>query len=384
MKTQTPLTHSFMHVFSFVLARAAHLNASDIHFAPRGTGGEVRLRVSGSLLVLQRFDDALQWNDLIKVAKTRAGFSFTTGIAQDSRFSDLVTNCDYRASIVPVQIGDRACEQIVLRALPRNAHFELGKLGLPASAVSALRDALNANSGLIVVTGPTGSGKTVTLMATLLEIALDKYSVLTLEDPVEYALPGITQVQISEKLSFAQGLRAFLRQDPDYILVGETRDSETAKALLQAASTGHVVLTTLHTNSAAEVFTRLSGLGVEEDLVRANASFICAQRLVPKLCPHCSEDALESVELVSRYFAHEISAEKRGELIPKRSFGCTVCNQTGVLGRVLLFEFISKSAEQSSSSHQNKVLVQHSSLKNEAFKSLSKGEINALEATAFC
>lgn len=377
--------HVFSQALDFYLAQARECFASDIHFAPRMAGGEVRFRVSGLLQTFRSIETALEWDDLLRELKRRAGLIFQKGIAQDSRFSDLVTASDYRVSLVPVQLGSREAEQIVIRILPREAVFSLHRLGLPPSALEAMNLALMANQGLIIVTGPTGSGKTVTLMSALCAIERDKYSVLTLEEPVEYTLPGITQVQVSEKLSFAQGLRAFLRQDPDYILVGETRDRETAQALIQAASTGHVVLTTLHTNSAQEAFVRLGSLGVDEDLARDNATFVCAQRLVPKLCSQCSvfdEEGLrrllalmpaESAQPPSE--ATQTSFEDHG---PKKALGCHACHGTGVEGRHLLFEFMAP-ARTTSGKRQ---LVSSPSLQHAALGLVKKGVLHANELVA--
>lgn len=367
------MKHAFEAQFQDILRVARERKASDIHFAPRGAaGGHIRLRVSGHCIVHKAVADAHAWDDLLKEVKRRAGLAFQKGIAQDRRFSDPGTNADYRVSLVPAQVGDREAEQIVLRALPRDVSFSLEAIGLPVPARAALDAALGGNQGLIVVTGPTGSGKTVTLMSALQAIDFERYSVLTLEDPVEYALAGITQVQVSEKLSFAQGLRAFLRQDPDYILVGETRDRETAAALIQAANTGHVVLTTLHTNSAAEAFTRLAALGVEEELARANATFVCAQRLAPRLCPHCTEDDTDGLPLVRKLFP-------TFEGVPKRAHGCARCHGTGISGRELLFEFIAPRRTLSG----RRELIQESSLAEQALAALQAGRISAQEAASY-
>ena len=373
--------HVFSQAVDFYLFEASKQRVSDIHLAPRHMGGEVRFRVSGHLQCFRTIENHLEWEDLLKEIKRRAGLAFQKGFAQDSRFSDARTRSDYRVSLVPVQIGNREAEQIVIRILPQDAVFALEKLGLPPAALEALHFALSANQGLIIVTGPTGSGKTVTLMSALCAIERDKYSVLTLEDPVEYTLPGITQVQVSDKLTFAQGLRAFLRQDPDYILVGETRDSETATALIQAANTGHVVLTTLHTNSAAEAFTRLSALGVDENLARENASFVCAQRLIPRLCAHCleydEEGARKLQTLLPEIFESQ-SSEHTSIKFPLKTKGCSACNGTGFSGRELLFEFIAPFKNAAG----KRELVSSPTLKQSSISLVRKGVINASEALA--
>jgi type II secretory ATPase GspE/PulE/Tfp pilus assembly ATPase PilB-like protein len=209
-------------------------------------------------------------------------------------------------------------------------------------------------------------------MSALMAVDRERFSVLTLEDPVEYALPGVTQTQVSAKLSFAQGLRAFLRQDPDYILVGETRDRETAGALLEAANTGHVVLTTLHTNSAADAFARLESLGVDPVLAREAVTFASAQRLAPKLCAACAVPDPEGQRLVEAVFG------ARPPSSAKRSPGCLNCNGTGVTGRLLLFEYLAPTRD----AHGVRVLTQASSLREQALHLFEQGVLHASELLA--
>lgn len=385
--TRHPTRHAYGEALDFYLTQALQIRASDIHFAPRHTGGDIRLRVSGELQTLVTISNLLDWEDLLKEVKRRCGLSFGKGFAQDSRFSQThgPHGADFRVSLVPVLLGSREAEQIVIRILPRDNVFSLDRLGLPEAGLASLKEALSANQGLILVTGPTGSGKTVTLMSALCAVDRNRYSVLTLEDPVEYALEGITQVPISAQLSFAQGLRAFLRQDPDYILVGETRDKETAEALLQAANTGHVVLTTLHTNSAQEAFSRLSSLGVEESLARENATFVCAQRLVPRACPHCKEwDALgwQRLETLSQDWVKKIMYHKGNTKTcvnyPVKNLGCERCGGKGVWGRELLFEFM---APQKIGGKREMVTLL--TLAQSALERLQKGEIHVPEFLSF-
>ena len=280
--------------------------------------------------------------------------------------------CDYRVSLIPVRLGDREAEQIVLRTLPQDASYNLDTLAIPGDAKDALRRALSSDQGLIILTGPTGSGKTSTLMSALMAVDRERYSVLTLEDPVEYALPGVTQTQVTQKLTFAEGLRAFLRQDPDYILVGETRDRETAGALLQAANTGHGVLTTLHTNSAADAVTRLESLGVDPVLAREAVTFASAQRLVPKLCAACAAPDPAGQQLVEAVFGLRLSACAR------RSTGCVKCNGTGVAGRSMLFEYLAPTRD----AHGTRVLTQVSSLREQALHLFDQGVLDASELLA--
>lgn len=377
-RESVPPRHAFEAALDDLLRLVRTRKASDVHFEPRGEhgGGEIRLRVAGRLSVVRTFADPLQWDDLLKEVKRRARLAFHKGTAQDGRFTHLATNTDFRVSLIPTVIGGREAERIVLRAIPRDGTRTLESLGLPPPAVTALKAALGKNAGLVIVTGPTGSGKSVTLAGALGAIDRDTYSVLTLEDPVEMAIPGVSQSQTSERFSFAHGLRAFLRQDPDYILVGETRDGETAKILLQAANTGHVVLTTLHTNSAAEAFGRLAALGADETLARECATFVCAQRLASKLCPHCTE---EETDLDLRARLHVGFPELEAGFVPRRARGCDHCHGTGLSGRVLLFEFIAPVRGEDGRTQ----LTPFGSLRSDALRALKEGLIDAGEALSF-
>jgi len=381
MSARTPLNlatkkHAFEAAVEDLLSLAKERKASDLHFEPRGEngGGEVRFRLSGRLVTLRTFENPTHWDDVLKELKRRAGLAFKTGFAQDARFTSETMASDYRVSLIPVCLGVRDAERIVLRVIPRSTTFSLETLGLPQSAVDAFRAALARDKGLVIVTGPTGSGKSVTLASGIREIDREANSVLTLEDPVESLIAGVAQAQVTATFTFADGLRAFLRQDPDYILVGETRDSETAKILLQAADTGHVVLTTLHTNSAREAFRRLAALGVDEELARECVTFVCAQRLPSRLCAHCTEEDVEHAALARRTFP-----ELPLTFIPMRSRGCSLCHGTGLSGRVLLFEYIAPVRNSAGKTE----LVAFGSLRESARSALEKGEIDALEAFTY-
>jgi len=375
LSNKATITHAFRDAVTFLLRAAKERQASDIHLVPRGRngGGDVRLRVFGHLVTLKSFEVPSHWDDLIKEMKRRAGFTFDRGLAQDARFSDAQTRCDYRASLIPVRVGDREADQIVLRILPQDATYSLDTLVIPLAAKDALKRALDGDQGLIILTGPTGSGKTSTLMSALLAVDRARYSVLTLEDPVEYVLEGVTQTQVTSKLSFAEGLRAFLRQDPDYILVGETRDKETAQAVLQAANTGHIVLTTLHTNSAADAFSRLAALGVDETLAREASVFVSAQRLVPRLCMACAQPDPDALPQVERAFGPRSLG-----ITPRRSPGCAACNGTGVGGRSLLFEFMAPTR----GDNNVRSLQQVSSLREQALHLFEKGDLHVSDLMA--
>jgi general secretion pathway protein E len=239
---------------------------------------------------------------------------------------------DIRMSTIPSSFGER----VVLRLLDQAAgQLQLGQLDLPPMMLSALQNALRKPHGIILVTGPTGSGKTTTLYAGLQHINSRERNILTIEDPVEYQLPGIGQTQVNTKvdMSFARGLRAVLRQDPDVVMVGEIRDQETAAIAVQASLTGHLVLSTLHTNTAVGAVTRLQDMGIEPFLLASSLTLIVAQRLVRSLCPVCRQP-------------HTVDdAEAQRLQLPVGSVvftavGCEHCNQSGYRGRTGLYEVI--------------------------------------------
>jgi type II secretory ATPase GspE/PulE/Tfp pilus assembly ATPase PilB-like protein len=361
----------FASLLDAILSNACRLGVSDIHFTPSlKSGGRVRFRLYGVLSVAHEISNQVQWEDLLKEIKRRANFSFQKGFAQDARFSDAKARVDLRANLIPVQKGIRLDEQIVLRLLPWDVNFDLKKLGLSERAFSHLTHAASLEKGLFLVTGPTGSGKTRTLLSILQSLDRERYSILSLEDPVEQPLEGISQVEISKNLSFAAGLRAFLRQDPDYILVGETCDHETAENLLHAANTGHLVFTTLHTNSAKEAVERLVSLGAQKDLLQELLVFVCAQRLLPLLCTHCKTDDKYSLEILEHYFD-----DLPMDFVPKKSLGCTECQGTGIKGRALLFEYLTPEKNKDGKKH----LKEHTTLLLEAKKILLKGDCDAKE-----
>jgi type II secretory ATPase GspE/PulE/Tfp pilus assembly ATPase PilB-like protein len=337
----------FASLLDAILFKACELGVSDIHFTPSlKAGGQVRFRLYGVLSVAHELS------------------------LQIARFSDAKARVDLRANLIPVQKGTRLDEQIVLRLLPWDVNFSLEKLGLSKTAFAHLTHAASLEKGLFLVTGPTGSGKTRTLLSILQSLDRERYSVLSLEDPVEQPMEGISQVEISKHLSFAQGLRAFLRQDPDYILVGETRDHETAENLLHAANTGHLVFTTLHTNSAKEAVERLVSLGAQKDLLQELLVFVCAQRLLPLLCKHCKQDDKDLLKILEHFFD-----DLPEGFVPKKALGCAECQGTGIKGRALLFEYLTPEKNKDG----KKFLKEHTTLLEEAKKHLLKGDCDAKE-----
>lgn len=321
--------------------------ASDIHFEPFEEFMDVRMRVDGTLRSLLTKSDRSAYqaikSELISRIKIISNLNIAESrLPQDGKIQRSVMRegkpfpIDLRVSTLPTQFG----ESVVLRILDRSAvQLDLEKLGVPQKVQKTLRDMIKLPNGIIIVTGPTGSGKTTTLYACLKEINDPASKLLTAEDPVEYDIDGIMQVPVNEGigLDFARCLRAFLRQDPDRILVGETRDLETAQIAIQASLTGHLVFTSLHTNDSTGAITRLVDMGVEPFLISASLELVVAQRLVRRICPKCVEtyEPTEDELLLLGLSAHEIGDKMfyRG-----RGHDCGECNGTGYKGRKGIYE----------------------------------------------
>ena len=315
-----------------LLGLAIKQGASDIHIEPMEGEVTLRYRVDGVLQVVQRLPKRVQLG-LVSRVKILARLDIAEKrLPQDGRFSVTLegTPIDFRVSTVPGKWG----EKIVLRILDKS-HTQLGLDALitHAPTLALVRGMIQQPYGIVYVTGPTGSGKTTTLYSALAEINDPGVNISTAEDPIEYDLPGVTQIQASPAigLTFASIMRAFLRQDPDVMLIGETRDKETAQTAVEAALTGHLVFTTLHTNSAAVAFARLAEMGIEPFLVSSSTIGIVAQRLARRLCHHCRE-AFEPDAETRRFFglADGISIY--------RGRGCAQCGGKGVKGRVGIYE----------------------------------------------
>jgi type IV pilus assembly protein PilB len=259
------------------------------------------------------------------------------------RFSDngVSKDIDFRVSSLPTLFG----EKVVLRLLDRDKlMLDMTKLGFDVDSLARFEAAIARPWGMVLVTGPTGSGKTNTLYSSISRLNTTDTNIMTAEDPVEFNLGGINQVQVRENigLNFAAALRSFLRQDPNIILVGEIRDFETAEIAVKAALTGHLVLSTLHTNDAPSTVSRLMNMGIEPFLVASSVNLICAQRLVRRVCAHCQVDQpMPVAALVQAGFAPE-DAER---VVPRRGKGCERCNQTGYKGRIGLYEVMEISEE---------------------------------------
>jgi general secretion pathway protein E len=322
-----------IRLLNALLQQAVKERASDIHVEPYEKELEVRTRVDGVLRRVLSPPKIVQ-DALISRIKIMAGLDIAEKrLPQDGRIRLLVAgrDIDIRVSIIPTVYGERA----VLRLLDRmQGILGLGEMGMDEDDEADFEKLLNLANGIILVTGPTGSGKTTTLYAALHRIYSEEKNIITVEDPVEYQIKGIGQIHVNSKvgLSFASGLRSILRQDPDVIMVGEIRDTETAEIAVQASLTGHLVLSTLHTNDAASALARLLDMGVEPFLAASSVVGVLAQRLVRVLCPHCKQ-AYEPNPTEMAFFPAPPS-----QLF--RSSGCDKCGGTGYQGRTGIFELL--------------------------------------------
>ncbi|MEM9143444.1 MAG: GspE/PulE family protein [Bacteroidota bacterium] len=318
-----------------ILLDAKHIGSSDIHFEPYEKRCRIRFRLDGKLM--EQFTIALNdYPTLMNKIKIRAGLDIAEKrLPQDGRISVNTdgTEFDIRVSSLPTLHG----EKIVLRILSKDTGaLNLGSLGFTEDELERYREGTRKPNGIILISGPTGSGKTTTLYATLKHLNDDKTNILTVEDPIEYTLEGINQVQLRENigLDFASTLRTFLRQDPDIIMVGEIRDVKTANMAIRAALTGHLVLSTIHTNSAWATISRLIDMGVPSFLIASTLNLSVAQRLVRKLCS-CKEEAPIEAQLFPERFV--IPQDLK---IHYRAVGCNACHHTGYEGRKAVYEIL--------------------------------------------
>lgn len=332
MQDQPPI----IRLVNQILAQAVRDRASDIHFEPFEREFQIRMRVDGALFNLPS-PAREQAPAVISRLKVMADLNIAERrVPQDGRIRSTLAGraVDLRVSTLPTQFG----ESVVLRVLDQSAvQLDLAQLGLPAGVLSTVRDVISRPSGLFLVTGPTGSGKTTTLYGGLCAINSADLKVLTIEDPVEYEIEGLMQVPVNPAagLTFASALRSFLRQDPDVIMVGEIRDLETAQVALQASLTGHLVLSTLHTNDAPAAVTRLLDMGVEPFLLASTVEAVLAQRLLRRICPDCrAEDAPPRGLLAQLDISPAVARCRRFY----RGGGCAHCGQSGYRGRMGVFE----------------------------------------------
>lgn len=316
-------------MIDFLFKNAVDMRASDIHIEPFESFIKIRYRIDGELQEINRIGiESLA--PLVTRIKILAKLNIAEKrIPQDGKIITKISNndVDLRVSILPVVNG----EKVVIRILNRNS-YKVGKdkLGMSAENLQKLDRIINSPHGIVLVTGPTGSGKSTTLYTILNELNNSQVNIVTVEDPVEYTLEGINQVNVNVKagLTFASGLRSILRQDPDIVMIGEIRDDETAQIAVKAAITGHLVMSTLHTNDAPSSITRLIDMGIEPYLVATSVSGIIAQRLVRTICPYCKE----SYE-ASNYEKKILLGDIHQPLTLYRGKGCGYCNETGYLGR---------------------------------------------------
>ena len=323
-----------------ILLQAVAAKASDVHFEPFETEFLVRYRIDGVLYNMAGVDKSLA-TALVSRIKVMSKLDIAERrLPQDGRIEFHLTQdapIDLRVAVLPTMFG----ESVVLRILDRsNVQLSLDKVGMRPDDLEKMRQVINKPNGIVVVTGPTGSGKTTTLYAALNELNEPGVKILTAEDPVEYDVAGLIQCQVNldQELTFAKLLRSFLRQDPDIILVGEIRDLETAQIAIQASLTGHLVLTTLHTNDAPSTVLRLVDLGVETFLLTATVEAIVAQRLVRRVCTKCKQPFVPNEELLMELQLRQADISE-GQLF-YRGKGCDACMKSGYKGRKALFEIM--------------------------------------------
>jgi type IV pilus assembly protein PilB len=322
-----------------IMTEAIQSHASDIHMEPQKSGLRIRYRVDGVLYNKMDIPKQLQ-PPVISRVKIIAGLDIADHrTPQDGRIGLAVGNrvFDIRVSTLPSLYG----EITVLRILDKSsALIGLEQLGLEKSEFTKIDSLLSHPYGIILVTGPTGSGKTTTLYASLNKLNTTQVNIVTVEDPVEYEIGGICQVQVNPKagITFSRGLRHILRQDPDIIMIGEIRDLETARIAIQASLTGHLVFSTLHTNDAPSAVVRLIDMDIESFLISSSVVGIIAQRLVRKLCPHCKQEYRPSRELINEL--KKTTPVKSEKITLAKPIGCEKCNQIGYLGRTAIFEIM--------------------------------------------
>jgi len=327
-----------IRLVNFMFSQAVRDGASDIHIEPYQNSLKIRQRLDGILYDMFSPPKHVQ-STLVSRVKIMAKLDIAEKrLPQDGRIELKVGNkeIDVRVSTLPTAFGER----VVLRLLDKSSVLiSMSDLGMPADRLALFSKEIKAANGIVLVTGPTGSGKTTTLYAALTSINNTDINIITVEDPIEYRISGIGQVQVNPKinLTFASGLRSIVRQDPDVILVGEIRDAETAEIAIQSALTGHLVFSTLHTNDSASAITRLRDMGVEPFLIASSINAILAQRLVRLLCNNCKEPYSATAEELGKI---GIDPEKYSNVKLYRGRGCSKCLHTGYRGRAGIFELL--------------------------------------------
>lgn len=323
---------------NLMITEALKSRASDIHIEPSEEGITVRYRIDGVLYSVLSPPKNYQ-QAIISRVKIMAHLNIAENrLPQDGRIKVKygTTDVDIRVSIIPSVVGER----VVMRLLVKDErHLNITKLGLKEEMIAKTRELLRSTNGIIIVSGPTGSGKTTTLYAAMNEINTPDKNIITIEDPVEYRIKGISQIQVNPKidLTFARGLRSILRQDPEVIMVGEIRDRETAEIAIQAAMTGHLVFSTVHTNDAASGVVRLLDMGIEPYLISSTVVAFLSQRLVRVLCPHCKVQISIDPEILVNEGVDPALFENKEVY---RAEGCSKCQKTGFYDRIGIYEMI--------------------------------------------
>ncbi|WP_281323428.1 GspE/PulE family protein [Flavobacterium aestivum] len=360
-----------------ILAEAKSLKCSDIHFEIYEKSSRIRFRIDGQLIERYKVESD-NYLELVNKIKIKAKLNITEKrLPQDGRITN--DSFDIRVSILPTLFG----EKIVMRLLGQDAsNIDLNTLGLQQEELENYLEAVKKPNGIILISGPTGSGKTTTLYATLRLLNDSKRNIVTVEDPIEYTLKGINQVQLKEDigLTFSTALKSFLRQDPDVIMLGEIRDSETALMAIRASLTGHLVLSTIHTNSAIGTISRLIDMGVPSYLIAETLNLSAAQRLIRKLCDDCKKEVeCNKKDFPSHFqFPYEISSYYK-------AVGCNKCYHTGYKGRTAIYEIlpidntIVEAIKNNTISKQFNTNDNYKSLPEKAFDILSKGETSLEE-----
>ena len=321
-----------------LITMAVDRRASDIHIEPTETQLKVRFRLDGVLQDIETLPLGYA-SPVVSRVKVMARLNIAERrLPQDGRLAITVNgkSIDFRVATSPTLHG----ESLVLRILDRQeVELDFLRLGFDADLLGTMRSALLKPYGIILSTGPTGSGKTTTLYTALKELNRPERKILTVEDPIEYMLAGVNQTQVKPQIgyTFAAALRAFLRQDPDVLMVGEIRDRETAEVAIQAALTGHLLLSTLHTNTASAAVTRLLDMGIDDFLLTSTLNLVIGQRLVRRLCAHCREAFRPSTEVIDTFFAKHANTDERCLFRP---IGCPRCSGTGYAGRTGLLELL--------------------------------------------
>ncbi|WP_136667700.1 GspE/PulE family protein [Flavobacterium sp. H122] len=336
-----------------ILINAKEIGSSDIHFEPFEKKARVRFRLDGKLKE-QFHITTEEYPILINKIKIRAQLDISEKrLPQDGRIAVVTDTEDFdiRVSVLPALHG----EKVVLRLLSKDTdHLQMDSLGFSKKELKTYIENIKKPNGIVLISGPTGSGKTTTLYATLKHLNQPNTNILTVEDPIEYTLEGITQVQLKENigLDFATTLRTFLRQDPDIIMVGEIRDIATANMAIRAALTGHLVLSTIHTNSAWATVSRLIDMGIPSFLIASTLNISIAQRLIRKLCNHCKAEAAISTDIFPSGFVIPMDLKHHFEAV-----GCEYCHHTGYHGRKAIYEILPVDTQLASHIKNNQLII---------------------------